>query len=389
MVSLSTTSAIAIDRLFEFTIAALLQDSGYVAGVPVRRLGGRGTTHQVDAVGIEFKQVPFAYDTILIAEAKCYEATKSVGVQTVRALKSILIDLEQTLPPRLNIIPKGKDPGWYFHSLLGNRSGENLTVHYRGAIFSTKIFSHWAREFAYSHGIFLFTFPDFVAGKSVIDWMKILLSRLESMKEKGIPENILRRLDLQKYLPVLRKLFSQGFGELTPLERHRLFRIVSNTLRFDPELQSFWSFVRWYRIVDINGYPVLANIEISPAILIRDVLEHYSSVAGKKYRGLALRHKFSLLRLQIYATEGVKDEEFVQASFRIHDNEKMILSGNIILPRLIHEKGGLDGLVFSMPMRSGLFLVAQMEGAGRKGQVGKYHWRARFMLETKQRNRGE
>jgi len=356
-------SAPTIDKLFEFTVAAVLQGSGYVAGVPVRRLGGRGTEHQIDAVGIEFKHVPFTYNTILIAEAKCYHSRQSVGIETVRELKSILIDLEQTLPRNLNVIPKGKNPGWYFHSLLGKRSGENLTVHYKGAIFSTKRFSDWAKEFAYSHGIFLFTFPDPIAGKSIIYWMKTLLSRLKEMfSDEAKLRNILRtrilRVRTQEYLAVLEKLFSQGLAKLEPIERHRLFRIVYNTLRFDPDFRSLWGFLRWYRIVDVNGYPVLAYIEIPPSMLITRVLQYYSSLADKKYRVLGPRHTFSLLRLQIYETESMKDEEFLQVSFRILDGDIMILSGKMILPSLVYKKRKARGLSFSMPLRSGLFLLS-------------------------------
>lgn len=199
--------SITYHKLFEYVVAAMLRASGYIAGVPVKRIGGRGTTHQIDVIGIEFNHLPFLYDTILIVEAKCYGPNESVGIDVARQVKSNILDLEQTLPRTLNSLPRTLRPVDLFVHIFGKKDGEGLTANYRGAIFTTGTFSKYTKEFSYAHGIYLLNFPPIIADKRVVDWIKGLLDILRNISNN--PELLI------DYFPRGKKPLLNNYNNIT------------------------------------------------------------------------------------------------------------------------------------------------------------------------------
>ena len=141
-------------NVFEELVKACLQEQGYEvvspnSGYPdvVRENGklnlkGRGTKHQIDALGQSEFEMPFTFRTRLISEAKCYKKSTSVGIDVIRDLKGVLDDVSQN----------------YFV-----REGDDLIDKSRfndcGVIFSTSGFSDDAQDYAFAHGIYLVSVP--------------------------------------------------------------------------------------------------------------------------------------------------------------------------------------------------------------------------------------
>jgi len=363
--------SISTHKLFEFVVAAMLRESGYVAGVPTSFVEGRGGEHQLDSVGIEFNRAPFQYDSILVAEAKCYDPSRkdsTIGIEIVRELKSVLIDLEQTLPRELKPIPRGRNPLWYFTDLIG--SEKNITAHYCGVIFSTTEFTKPARDFAYAHAIFLFHFPPTVSGKKVTRWMTDLLLKLEELNKNNRKLRLLlrhknahaRKKNILSYSAVLRKLFSEGYNKLDASERHLLFTVIRSILSRDREFSGFWEEIRFNKIFSVNGYPVLASIErISPYLLVDDVIKHLSLMHGRRkwYKKIGQRYDFGKFRLELSPPS--QADEFTVVLFQIWTpkKQKPLVSGRLYLPSFLVERLGREEFTLNIPLREGLDLVAK------------------------------
>lgn len=357
--------SISTHKLFEFVVAAMLRESGYVAGVPISFVQGRGGEHQLDAVGIEFNRSPFQYDSILVAEAKCYDPSRkdsTIGIEIVRELKSVLIDLEQTLPRALKPIPRGRNPLWYFTDLIGIEN--NITARYCGAIFSTTEFTRPAREFAYAHAIFLFHFPPIVSGKKVNRWMTDLLVKLKELNKNNKKLRLLlrRKKNLLSYPAVLRKLFSEGYNKLDASERHYLFTIIRLILSRDKEFSRFWEEIRLNKIFSVNGYPVLASMErISPYLLVNDVIEHLSSMHERRkwYKKIGQRYDFGKFRLELLPPSRADEFTVVLFQIRTPKRQKPLVSGRLYLPSFLVERLGQEEFTLNIPLREGLDLVAK------------------------------
>lgn len=132
-------------KQFEIYINLLLKAYGYISINPTNRINGRGTIHQIDALGINKLTPTFSYPITLIAEAKYYRNDKIVGIEILRNFYGVLSDIRQNLPRKF-VQP----------SITGN-SYKNGTSNIVGLIISTVGFSSYAKSFAYSHGIFLIT----------------------------------------------------------------------------------------------------------------------------------------------------------------------------------------------------------------------------------------
>jgi len=354
--------SITTHKLFEYIVAAMLRASGYVAGVPVRRIGGRGTTHQIDVIGIEFNHLPFLYDTILLVEAKCYGPNEIVGIDVVRQVRSNLLDLEQTLPRNLNPIPRTLRPVDLIVNTFGKKEGESLTASYRGAIFTTDTFSRYAKEFSYAHGIYLLNFPPRIAGKRVIDWIEDLRDILQSIKN---PEELVgyfprgKKPRLSKYTNILKKTFEE-YASLEPEERHYLFTIIRAVLRKNLELRPFWHELRMVSLANLNGYPILIALEKKRSFyLTEEVLAQYSRGAKKRKRRriYGSNAEISDLKLVKEWAEKYTDDQYV-VSFLVSDNNNQILVGRAYIHSFLHDLFETE-VVLTLPINEGLTLVAK------------------------------
>jgi hypothetical protein len=362
---MSTPAPAPSHKLFEYVIAAMLRASGYVAGVPIRRIGGRGTTHQIDVIGIEFTHLPFLYDTVLLVEAKCYDPGETVGIDVVRQVKSNVVDLEQTLPRALNLLPRNIKPVQFFVRVFGKKDGEGLTACYRGAIFTTGKFSRYAREFAYAHGIYLFNFPQSIAGRRVVDWIKTLEKILFDFA--GKPSSLrmyfptAKKTRLNYYSKILQR-FRENHGDLEPNERHYLFTVIRNLLRKNENLRPFWEELRNFCLVDLNGYPALTQLLKRRSIhLVGDVLRQYHIGAEKRRR----RRKYgttatiSDMKLTKRWSERL-DEDLYEVGFLVTDEKsEPILEGRTFVHSFLNEFFEMGKILLTLPIAQGLYLVAR------------------------------
>jgi hypothetical protein len=132
-------------RQFENYINALLTLYGYNSINPRQRVEGRGTTHQIDAIGISNMTPVFSYPITIIAEAKYYDSRRSLGIEILRNFYGVIDDIKQKLPrtftqPQVNI-----------------NSYINGTSNIIGVVITTAGFSSFSRNFGYAHGIFMMT----------------------------------------------------------------------------------------------------------------------------------------------------------------------------------------------------------------------------------------
>jgi len=351
--------SLRLDKMFEYVVASTLRECGYIAGVPFKRLGGRGTTHQIDVLGIEFKQLPFLYDTVLVVEAKCYDRQASVGIDTVRRVKSILIDLEQTLPRKVRLLPRYVAPLHYFKYVFGNSEGENLTVSYKGAIFSTKSYSEEAQAFANAHGIFLFNFPEYIAGKSFLKWMKMLLDELSNLAENPINlhEYLPRSLSIEATTIMLEKL-KKSYKHLEPKERHSLFTLIRKILEKKEEFRGFWSEIREYCVAVVNGYPVLTQLNgKKPVYILTSVLEQY--MTRRNVVKLGGRFKTSDMVVKKEYSERLNSGCYEVGYSILFPKDRVFLSGKIFIPSFLNELLEKKRIVFVLPLREGINLIAR------------------------------
>ncbi|PTO72559.1 hypothetical protein [Vibrio splendidus] len=124
--------------------SSLLDDSLRVgsSGLDVR---GRGAWHQIDALA-SFRSSPaFMYPLRLMVEAKCYQASRPVGIEVARNSVGVLKDISEN----------------YFtmHS-RGGISSQAPRFNYHAAIFSTSGYTSGAIAYAVAHQIFLIQYEN-------------------------------------------------------------------------------------------------------------------------------------------------------------------------------------------------------------------------------------
>jgi hypothetical protein len=132
-------------KQFEIFVNQLLTLYGYQSINPTNRVEGRGTTHQIDAIGINKLTPTFSYPITIIAEAKYFSRQRIVGIPILRNFYGMISDVRQKLPNN------------FLYPSLADNVYNNGTSNIIGIVISTTGFSSFARNFAYSHGIFLVT----------------------------------------------------------------------------------------------------------------------------------------------------------------------------------------------------------------------------------------
>lgn len=105
-------------------------------------LKGRGTNHQIDALGQFSFYIPFVYPIRLLSEAKCYK--DRIGLETISNFVGVLKDVSEN----------------YFVDSERGRSGLGFRFTDCGVIFSTSEFTKPAQDYAFAQGIYLVTITD-------------------------------------------------------------------------------------------------------------------------------------------------------------------------------------------------------------------------------------
>jgi hypothetical protein len=132
-------------KLFEVFVKSLLSYYQYTSINPKQRIVGRGTTHQIDAIGISQITPPFSYPITLLAEAKYFSKKKSVGIELARNFYGVRSDIQQHSPNVFSV-----------PTIVGNHYKHGIS-NIIALLISNVGFSSYTRKFAYAHGIFLVT----------------------------------------------------------------------------------------------------------------------------------------------------------------------------------------------------------------------------------------
>ncbi|HOW51493.1 MAG TPA: hypothetical protein PLV42_05550 [bacterium] len=143
--------------ILEEIVLYLLARVGYreiIAGEEGTRRGhsgleveGRGEWHQIDAFAAFDHSPAFMYPLRLMVEAKCYVASRPVGIETVRNAVGVLKDISEN----------------YFTPRLYSNHRDSIKFqqyNYHAAIFSTSGFTRGAERYAIAHQIFLIQYKD-------------------------------------------------------------------------------------------------------------------------------------------------------------------------------------------------------------------------------------
>ena len=118
---------------------------GYNSINPRHRVEGRGTTHQIDAIGISNTTPIFSYPITIIAEAKYYDSRRSLGIGILRNFYGVIDDIKQRLP------------NTFSQPQINGNNYINGTSNIIGVIITTAGFSSFSSNFGYAHGIFMVT----------------------------------------------------------------------------------------------------------------------------------------------------------------------------------------------------------------------------------------
>lgn len=163
---------------FENYVNRILTLYGYNSINPRNRIEGRGTSHQIDALGISKVTPVFSYPITILAEAKYYNPTRTIGIEILRNFYGVINDIKQKLPNA------------FIQPTINGNNYINGTSNIIGVIISTAGFSSFSRNFGYAHGIFMVTIG-FLKKKNTpyfgnLDGQTVIVQ---------IPENIVLSID--------------------------------------------------------------------------------------------------------------------------------------------------------------------------------------------------
>ena len=234
---------VSTDKLFEFVVALVLARNGYKAGVPASRLRGRGSSHQVDVVGLYNVAIPFVLPIRIVAEAKCW-AQETVGIEAIRNLYAIVVDLNQSRPPCMVMPSDDEDTA--------------CSCHYVGAVFSTTGFSPQAYEFGCSHGVFCVELDGRVAGRTMQSWMEVVIETLRrAVRDPARPPYWLAR---QGDYNAIATLLTRGITALDGDARSVVVRVIGSLLLNVHDFVDLWEYLRDMRLASIGGNVVVVRI---------------------------------------------------------------------------------------------------------------------------------
>ncbi|MEG6511102.1 hypothetical protein V6C32_04185 [Desulforamulus ruminis] len=361
-------------KLFEYMVAYILRNNGYIAGVPRRKLGGRGTQHQVGVIGVDLNNSPFCLNTVLIVAARGPgETDAAADMQLVRNLKATLLDLEQTLPARRELIRDLLDNnrGDLFHRIYGGkREKETLTVNYVGGVFIAGDFSRPAWEYANAHGIYVVHLPEVFAGEPLLDWqqrIRLSLDRVMAADNRitlpGLAKKTKKIGDFREILALLRQPRQE---DLIPEQSHDLFTIFNELLRTE-EMSALARSLRQTALTTINGYPVVLEYNVSYKALVDAALAIYErKIRRIKSVAPATTYKpLDVVHLKIDSVTPTMDRQVLKFSYRADKEEVPSsiehLSGSVYVPNSLLDKRSMERFRLKMPLKAGLSLVCEFQ----------------------------
>ena len=360
------------DKLFEYMVAYILRHNGYIAGVPRRKLGGRGAQHQVGVIGVDLNNSPFCLNTVLLVSARGpVQANHESDMQMVRNLKATLIDLEQTLPSRRELIRDLLDNnrGDLFHRIYGGKKvKETLTVNYVGGIFVAGEFSFPAWEYANAHGIYVVHLPNSLAGESLPQWyeriqtgLANILNQDGSFRLPGLNKKTKKLADFRDVLSLLEQ--AQDL-EFLPEHSHDLFTIFNELLRTE-ELALLARNLQRTGLATINGYPVVIDYNVGYKALVDAALNIYerkirtikSVVPATTYKPLDVVH------LKICDIAPSTDKQVLKICYQVEQEHVppsiQRLAGALYVPSAVLDKRSQEKFRLKMPLKAGLSLVCE------------------------------
>ncbi|GAB6157056.1 hypothetical protein JCM39194_02560 [Desulfotomaculum varum] len=360
------------NKLFEYLVAYILRNNGYIAGVPRRKLGGRGTQHEIGVVGIDLNNSPFCLNTVLLVAARGpAPANHSTDMQLVRNLKATLLDLEQTLPSRRELIRDLLDNnrGDLFHRIYGSKKArEALTVNYVGGIFVAGEFSYPAWEYANAHGIYVVHLPELMAGQPIFHWYRQIRNLLAQILSRDgrltLPGLAKKTKKIPDFRDILLLLQQPQRGELLPEHSHDLFTIFNELLR-TAELSALARSLQRTAIATINGYPVVMEYNVGYKALLDAALTVYErKIKTIKSVAPATTYKpLDVIHLKITATRMMAANQVHKLCFRVEQDDVppaiQDLAGAVYVPDMVLDKRSAKRFRLKMPLKAGLSLVCE------------------------------
>ncbi|SHF01598.1 hypothetical protein [Desulforamulus putei] len=359
------------DKLFEYMVAYILRNNGYIAGVPRRKLGGRGTQHEVGVIGIDLNNSPFCLNTVLLVAARGpAPANHTADMQLVRNLKATLLDLEQTLPSRRELIRDLLDNnrGDLFHRIYGGKKAkETLTVNYVGGVFVAGEFSYPAWEYANAHGIYVVHLPELMAGQPVLHWyrqIRSLMSQILALDGLTLPGLAKKTKKIPDFREILLLLQQPLQGELIPEHSHDLFTIFNELLRTE-EMAPLARSLQRTALATINGYPVVIEYNVGYKALLDAALSVYerkirtikSVVPATTYKPLDVVH------LKVSEVTPASDNQVLRLSYQVEQENVppaiQNLAGAVYVPNTVLDKRSMKRFRLKMPLKAGLSLVCE------------------------------
>ncbi|MTI79257.1 MAG: hypothetical protein FH758_00025 [Firmicutes bacterium] len=354
------------DRLFEFLVALILRSNGYVAGVPRRLLGGRGTKHQVNVIGVDLNTSPFSLNNIIIAQASC-----NVNLDMVRNLKATLIDLEQTLPSKRELIREivGTDRGDLFHRIYGKeKSKEKFSVNYVGNIFINKPLDQFAWEYANAHGIYVTYVPKHLAGYPLHYWFNLFRKQLDNIVSSNgsitLPGLAKKEKKQQSFKNIISLLSNEDTANsLETQQNHDLFTII-NEIMFTKDLKPLHKKIQQLALASMNGYPVLLDYNLSYRNLIEAALISFHNQFNK-VKNVSQRTKYKPLNTAKFLIDNIKntdDPNIAMINYRADPSEvsKPIadMKGFVYVPTSVLDKR-MTRFQLKLPLKTDISMIAE------------------------------
>lgn len=363
------TVQLSDNNLFEFLVAVVLRNNGYIAGVPRRLLGGRATKHQVNIIGLDLNTSPFTFNNIIIIKG-CFNQMELSDLDVVRNLKATVMDLEQTLPPKRELIRDivGTDRGDLFHRIYGrDKQRETFTVNYAGGIFISKTLSKNAWEYANAHGIYITYLPPKIAGKDLSHWFNLLRQHLAHLVDENdnitLPGLAKKEKKQRAFKEIIKLLKSQDrVSKMEPQKNHDLFTIINEVLNikdFNPLQNKLQQLV----LASMNGYPVVLEHNLAYRKLLEAALISLSE-QFRRAKSISQRTKYrplNTVKFNILNITGTLDPHIACINYAADESVPAHIQdmcGSIFVPVSVLNKR-VSRFQLKIPLRNGISLICE------------------------------
>lgn len=365
------------NNLFEYFVAIVLRNNGYIAGVPRRLLGGRATRHQVNIIGLDLNTSPFSFNNIIIIKG-CFDQLELSDLDIVRNLKATVMDLEQTLPPKRELIRDiaGTDRGDLFHRIYGrDKQRETFTVNYAGGIFVSKTLSKQAWEYANAHGIYVTYLPPILGGKTLPSWFQLLRHHLGQIVDSNANITLPELMRKEKKHPAFKEIIHllkkrESVLQMKPQQNHDLFTIINAVLNIK-DFQPLQKKMQQLVLASMNGYPIVIEHNLAYKDLLEAALVSFSN-QSKRAKTLSQRTKYRPLdTIKLCALSNTKtlDPNIACINYMADANSASDsirhMCGSIFVPMSVLNRG-TKRFQLKIPLKNGISLICEVHSSGNK-----------------------